>query len=191
MQAVRNGYIGFDPTADSLHVGNLVQIMMLVHFQRCGHKPDRPGGRRHGHGGRSQAARAPSATCSMRPRCATTSRAFRQQLERFIDFKGANAAELVNNYDWFKDMGFLRFIREVGKHITVNYMMAKDSVKNRLETTGSASRSSATSWCRATTTTGLEEQRLHAADGRQRPVGQHHHRYRAYPADGRGEAHGR
>jgi tyrosyl-tRNA synthetase len=76
-----------------------------------------------------------------------------KQLERFLDFNGPNAARLVNNYDWFKDMGFLRFIREVGKHITVNYMMAKDSVKSRLET-GCPSPSSATSWCRATISNG-------------------------------------
>ncbi len=129
----QRGYIGFDPTADSLHVGNMVQIMMLVHFQRCGNTPIALVG------GATGMVGDPSGKSSERNLLDENALRHNQacvqaQLERFIDFTGANAAELVNNYDWFKDMGFLRFIREVGKHITVNYMMAKDSVKNRLET---------------------------------------------------------
>ena len=129
----QRGYIGFDPTADSLHVGNLVQIMTLVHFQRCGNVPlalvggatglvGDPSGKSAERNLLDEEALRHNQVC------------IRAQLERFLDFSGANAAEMVNNYDWFKDMGFLRFIREVGKHITVNYMMAKDSVKNRMET---------------------------------------------------------
>jgi len=129
-----SGYIGFDPTADSLHVGHLVQVMTLTHFQRCGHKPvalvggatgmvGDPSGKRSERNLLDEEALRHNQAC------------VQKQLERFLDFSGTvNPARMVNNYDWFKDMGFLRFIREVGKHITVNYMMAKDSVKSRLET---------------------------------------------------------
>ena len=125
-------YVGFDPTADSLHIGNLVPIMLLVHWQRAGHTPVALVGGATGMVGD--------------PSGKTTERQFldlgvlnhnlacqRAQLEKFLDFKGDNAASVVNNYNWFKDFGFLDFIRDVGKHITVNYMMSKDSVKNRLE----------------------------------------------------------
>ncbi|MDA0728214.1 MAG: tyrosine--tRNA ligase [Bacteroidetes bacterium] len=125
-------YVGFDPTADSLHIGNLVPIMLLVHWQRAGHTPIALVGGATGMVGD--------------PSGKTAERQFldldvlqhnlgcqRRQLERFLDFSGDNAASVVNNYDWFQDMTFLDFIRDVGKHITVNYMMSKDSVKNRLE----------------------------------------------------------
>ena len=130
----QRGYIGFDPTADSLHVGNLVQIMFLTHFQRSGHRAvalvggatgmvGDPSGKKSERNLLDEEALRHNEAC------------IKAQLERFLDFNSAtNPAQLVNNYDWFKDMGFLHFIREVGKHITVNYMMAKDSVKNRLET---------------------------------------------------------
>lgn len=127
------GYIGFDPTADSLHVGHLVQVMTLTHFQRCGHKPVALVGGATGmvgdpSGKRSERDLLDEEALRHNQACVRT------QLERFLDFSGTvNPARMVNNYDWFKDMGFLRFIREVGKHITVNYMMAKDSVKSRLE----------------------------------------------------------
>jgi len=130
----QKGYIGFDPTADSLHVGNLVQIMLLVHFQRAGHKPVALVGGATGmvgdpSGKSSERNLLDEATLQHNVAC------IKAQLERFLDFNDpVNPAELVNNYDWFKDMGFLQFIRDVGKHITVNYMMAKDSVKKRLET---------------------------------------------------------
>lgn len=126
------GYIGFDPTADSLHVGHLVQVMTLTHFQRCGHKPLALVGGATGMVGDPSGKRTERNLLdeeSLRHNEACV----KQQLERFLDFSGSNAARMVNNYDWFKDMGFLRFIREVGKHISVNYMMAKDSVKSRLE----------------------------------------------------------
>jgi tyrosyl-tRNA synthetase len=131
---VTAGYIGFDPTADSLHVGHLVQIMTLVHFQRAGHKPYALVGGATGMvgdpSGKSQERNLLDAeTLNQNVKCV------KEQLEKFLDFEcGVNSAEMVNNYDWFKDMSFLDFIRDVGKHITVNYMMSKDSVKKRLET---------------------------------------------------------
>ncbi len=126
------GYIGFDPTADSLHIGNLVQIMTLVHFQRCGHKPYALVG------GATGMVGDPSGKSSERNLLSEDTLnhnllSVKQQLEKFLDFTGDNKAEVVNNYDWFKEFRFLDFIRDVGKHITVNYMMAKDSVKSRME----------------------------------------------------------
>lgn len=128
-----SGYIGFDPTADSLHIGNLVQIMILVHFQRCGHKPFALVG------GATGMVGDPSGKSSERNLLSEdvlkhNQEAVKKQLEKFLDFTGVNKAEMVNNYDWFKEFRFLDFIRDVGKHITVNYMMAKDSVKSRLDT---------------------------------------------------------
>ncbi|MFN5784849.1 MAG: tyrosine--tRNA ligase [Flavobacteriia bacterium] len=131
---VSAGYIGFDPTADSLHVGHLVQIMTLVHFQRAGHKPYALVGGATGMVGDPSGKSAErnlldADTLNHNVKCV------KEQLEKFLDFNsGSNSAEMVNNYDWFKDMSFLDFIRDVGKHITVNYMMSKDSVKKRLET---------------------------------------------------------
>ena len=131
---VTAGYIGFDPTADSLHVGHLVQIMTLVHFQRAGHKPFALVGGATGMVGDPSGKSAErnlldADTLNHNVKCV------KEQLEKFLDFNsGSNSAEMVNNYDWFKDMSFLDFIRDVGKHITVNYMMSKDSVKKRLET---------------------------------------------------------
>lgn len=129
-----SGYIGFDPTSDSLGVGNLVQIMTLLHFQQCGHKPIALVG------GATGMVGDPSGKSAERNLLNEETLQFnlasqKKQLEKFLDFSsGANAAEIVNNYDWFKDFKFLDFIREVGKHITVSYMMAKDSVQSRLET---------------------------------------------------------
>jgi tyrosyl-tRNA synthetase len=134
LKQVSAGYIGFDPTADSLHVGHLVQIMTLVHFQRAGHKPYALVGGATGMvgdpSGKSQERNLLDAeTLQHNVACV------KKQLEAFLDFNsGSNAAEMVNNYDWFEKMSFLDFIRDVGKHISVNYMMAKDSVKKRLET---------------------------------------------------------
>ncbi|MFN8276911.1 MAG: tyrosine--tRNA ligase [Chitinophagales bacterium] len=132
MKEVVTGYIGFDPTADSLGVGNLVQIMTLLHFQQCGHKPVAL------IGGATGMVGDPSGKSAERNLLdeATLQRnleAQQKQLEKFLDFSGANAAVIVNNYDWFRNFSFLEFIRDVGKHISVNYMMAKDSVQNRLE----------------------------------------------------------
>lgn len=128
------GYIGFDPTADSLHIGNLVPILLLMHFQRAGHKPIALVGGATGMvgdpSGKSEERKfLDEETLRYNLSCQ------KKQLEKFLDFAAKiNAAEIVNNYDWFKDMGFLQFLREAGKYITVNYMMAKDSVKKRLET---------------------------------------------------------
>lgn len=127
------GYVGFDPTADSLHIGNLVPVMLLVHLQRAGHKPIALVG------GATGMVGDPSGKSAERPMLdesvlQNNLDAQKAQLQKFLDFDcGAQSAELVNNYDWFKDFSFLGFIREVGKHISINYMMAKDSVKNRLE----------------------------------------------------------
>jgi tyrosyl-tRNA synthetase len=133
-----SGYIGFDPTADSLHIGSLVPILLLVHLQRAGHKPVALVG------GATGMVGDPSGKSEERNLLDETTlnhnlQAIRKQLEKYLDFDQAktNAAEMVNNFDWFRNMNFLDFIRDVGKHITVNYMMAKDSVKRRLEgTTG-------------------------------------------------------
>jgi len=128
------GYIGFDPTADSLHIGNLVQIMTLVHFQQCGHKPVALVGGATGMVG-DPSGKSDERNLLSEEILRHNEACVKRQLEKFIDFSsGATGAELVNNYEWFKDYKFLDFIREVGKHITVNYMMAKDSVQKRLET---------------------------------------------------------
>ncbi|MDB4250719.1 tyrosine--tRNA ligase [Flavobacteriales bacterium] len=128
-----SAYIGFDPTADSLHIGSLVQIMILVHLQRCGHKPFALIGGATGmvgdpSGKSKERNLLDEKTLNHNLVCV------QKQLEQFLNFDcGANSAEVVNNYDWFKEFNFLEFIRDVGKHIPVNYMMAKDSVKSRLE----------------------------------------------------------
>lgn len=128
------GYIGFDPTADSLHIGNLVQIMTLVHFQRCGHKPLALVGGATGMVG-DPSGKSAERNLLSEEALRHNQDCVRQQLERFLDFSpGPSQAEMVNNYDWFRDFRFLDFIRDVGKHMTVNYMMAKDSVQKRLET---------------------------------------------------------
>ncbi|MBL0181898.1 MAG: tyrosine--tRNA ligase [Chitinophagaceae bacterium] len=127
-------YIGFDPTADSLHIGSLVPIILLVHLQKAGHKPialvggatgmvGDPSGKSEERNLLSEDVLNHNVAC------------VKAQLEKFLDFDKSkpNAAEMANNYDWFKEFSFLNFIRDVGKHITVNYMMAKDSVKKRLE----------------------------------------------------------
>ena len=129
-----SAYIGFDPTADSLHIGSLVQIMTLVHFQRSGHKPFALVGGATGMVGDPSGKSAERILLSedvLNHNLAC----IQKQLEKFLNFDcGDNSAEVVNNYDWFKNFNFLDFIRDVGKHISVNYMMAKESVKTRLET---------------------------------------------------------
>ncbi|WP_306551086.1 tyrosine--tRNA ligase [Daejeonella sp.] len=128
-----SGYIGFDPTADSLHVGHLTQIMTLIHFQRSGHKPFALVG------GATGMVGDPSGKSAERNLLSEdvlnhNVKCLEEQLKKFLDFNcGPKSAEMVNNYDWFKNFTFLDFIRDVGKHLTVNYMMAKDSVKKRLE----------------------------------------------------------
>lgn len=133
MEASTSAYVGFDPTADSLHVGNLVPIMLLKHFQRCGHKPIALVGGATGMVGDPSGKSAERNLLSM-DIIHKNQEAIKVQLQKFLSFEGDNAAEMVNNHDWFGNMGFLDFIRDTGKHISVNYMMAKDSVKKRLET---------------------------------------------------------
>jgi tyrosyl-tRNA synthetase len=127
------GYIGFDPTSDSLGVGNMVQIMTLLHFQQAGHKPIALVGGATGMVGDPSGKSAERNLLDENTLNHNLS-SQKKQLEKFLDFNcGENSAEIVNNYDWFKGFSFLEFIRDVGKHISVNYMLAKDSVKNRLE----------------------------------------------------------
>lgn len=126
------GYIGFDPTADSLHVGSLAQIMTLIHFQRAGHKPYALVGGATGMVG-DPSGKSAERNLLSEDVLQHNLAGIQCQLEKFLDFNSsANSAQMVNNYDWFKGYTFLNFIRDVGKHITVNYMMAKDSVKNRI-----------------------------------------------------------
>ena len=128
-----SGYVGFDPTADSLHIGNLVPIILLVHLQKAGHKPFALVG------GATGLVGDPSGKSAERQLLDTSIidhnlNCQKVQLEKFLDFDcGDNSAEMVNNYDWFKGINFLDFIRDVGKHISVNYMMAKESVKLRID----------------------------------------------------------
>ncbi len=128
-----SGYIGFDPTADSLHVGHLMQVMTLIHFQRAGHKPFALVGGATGMVG-DPSGKSDERNLLNEETLNHNVACIHQQLEKFLNFNsGANSAVMVNNYDWFKNFNFLAFIRDVGKHITVNYMMAKDSVKRRLD----------------------------------------------------------
>ena len=137
LEKMRAAYIGFDPTADSLHIGNLVPIMLLAFFQRSGHKPVALVGGATGmigdpSGKSSERNLLDEETLRHNQKCV------RQQLSQFLDFNSGadNEAVMVNNYDWMKEFSFLDFIRDVGKHITINYMMAKDSVKNRISGEG-------------------------------------------------------
>ncbi|GHB88357.1 tyrosine--tRNA ligase [Persicitalea jodogahamensis] len=133
-QQMTVGYIGFDPTAASLHIGNLATIMLLVHFQRAGHKPLALVGGATGMIG-DPSFKASERSFLSEETLRLNQEGIRRQLESFLDFdSGENSAEMVNNYDWFKEMGFLQFLREVGKFLSVNYMTSKDSVRTRLET---------------------------------------------------------
>jgi len=129
-----SGYVGFDPTSDSLHIGSLVPILLLVHLQRAGHKPIALVGGATGMvgdpSGKSQERNLLSEDILQK-----NLEGIKKQLRKFLDFdsNSLTSAEMVNNYDWFREIGFLEFIRDVGKHITVNYMMSKDSVRKRLD----------------------------------------------------------
>jgi tyrosyl-tRNA synthetase len=128
------GYIGFDPTADSLHIGSLVQIILLMHLQRAGHQPVALVGGATGMVG-DPSGKSEERNLLSEDILNHNVKCVHNQLEKFLDFTStSNPAIMANNYDWFKDMGFLTFIRDVGKHLTVNYMMSKDSVKKRMET---------------------------------------------------------
>ena len=134
LTGMKSVYVGFDPTADSLHVGNLIPIMMLVHSQIAGHKPFALVGGATGMIG-DPSGKSEERNLMDLDILNHNVEAQKAQLKKFINFvDGENKAEMVNNYDWFKDMNLLDFIRNVGKHITINYMTAKDSVKKRLET---------------------------------------------------------
>jgi tyrosyl-tRNA synthetase len=128
-----SGYIGFDPTADSLHIGHMVQVMLLVHFQRAGHTPIALLGGATGMIG-DPSGKSEERNLLDEASLRKNQEAIRKQLSKFLDFQSdiENRALMVNNFDWMKDYTFLGFIREIGKHITVNYMMSKDSVRKRL-----------------------------------------------------------
>ena len=133
-KGIATAYIGFDPTADSLHIGSLVQIMTLVHFQKSGHKPLALIGGATGLVG-DPSGKSKERNLLSKETLDANIKGITKQLEQFLDFDcGTNSAEVVNNYDWFDDFSFLGFIRDVGKHITINYMLSKDSVKSRMET---------------------------------------------------------
>lgn len=129
-----SGYVGIDPTADSLHIGHLVGVMMLRHLQRAGHRPIAVVGGATGMIG-DPSLKSAERTLLDEETLRQNQEAIKKQLAKFLDFESdaPNAAKLLNNYDWMKDYSFLNFIRDIGKHITVNYMMSKDSVKKRLE----------------------------------------------------------
>lgn len=134
-----SGYVGIDPTADSLHIGHLVGVMMLKHFQRAGHRPIAVIGGATGMIG-DPSLKSQERNLLDEATLRHNQEAIKKQLSKFLDFESdaPNAAILVNNYDWMKDYSFLNFIRDIGKHITVNYMMAKDSVKKRIAGEGSS-----------------------------------------------------
>ncbi|MDO8968157.1 tyrosine--tRNA ligase [Algoriphagus sp.] len=133
-KGMASAYLGFDPTADSLHIGHLVGVMTLLHFQRAGHKPFALVGGATGMIG-DPSFKSAERNLLDKPTLDHNVACIQSQLSKFLDFSGAsgNKAELVNNFDWMSQFSFLEFIRDVGKHITVNYMMSKDSVKRRLE----------------------------------------------------------
>nr|WP_314556954.1 tyrosine--tRNA ligase [uncultured Capnocytophaga sp.] len=134
MEGLRAAYVGIDPTADSLHIGHLVGVMMLRHFQNCGHKPYALVGGATGMIG-DPSGKSVERNLLTEEVLAHNIAGIKKQLAKFLDFESTapNRAELVNNYDWMKEFSFLSFIRDIGKHITVNYMMAKDSVKKRFD----------------------------------------------------------
>ena len=171
-------YLGIDPTADSLHIGHLCGVMMLRHFQRCGHKPLALVGGATGMIG-DPSGKSAERNLLDEATLRHNQEAIKKQLAKFLDFDSdaPNRAELVNNYDWTKDVSFLDFAREIGKHITVNYMMAKESVQKRRgprRTFVHGIHISAASGIRLPAS--VSGKGLPAAARRLRPMGQHHHR---------------
>lgn len=157
-------YVGIDPTADSLHIGHLVSVMMLKHFQRAGHKPIALVGGATGMIG-DPSMKSQERNLLDEKTLRHNQEAIKKQLSKFLDFESdaPNAAELVNNYDWMKNFSFLDFIRDVGKYITVNYMMSKDSVKGVLperEATDCHSQNSHTNWYKDTTLPTCTKQKI-------------------------------
>ncbi|MCX2837140.1 tyrosine--tRNA ligase [Salinimicrobium sp. MT39] len=138
LEGLRSAYVGIDPTADSLHIGHLVGVMMLKHFQEAGHRPVALVGGATGMIG-DPSGKSNERNLLTEATLLQNQNALKNQLSKFLDFESEaeNAAVMVNNYDWMKDFSFLSFIRDVGKHITVNYMMSKDSVKKRLSSDSS------------------------------------------------------
>lgn len=138
LEGLRSAYVGIDPTADSLHIGHLVGVMMLKHFQQAGHRPVALVGGATGMIG-DPSGKSNERNLLTEATLLHNQNALKKQLANFLDFEGdtQNAAVMVNNYDWMKNFSFLEFIRDVGKHITVNYMMSKDSVKKRLSSDSS------------------------------------------------------
>jgi tyrosyl-tRNA synthetase len=134
LKEMTTGYVGFDPTADSLHIGSLVPIILLVHMQKAGHKPIALIGGATGMIG-DPSGKSEERNLLNEETLEKNISGIKKQLEKFLDFNPSspNAAEIVNNYDWFKPISFIHFLRDVGKHITVNYMMAKESVRKRIE----------------------------------------------------------
>ena len=135
-----SGYVGFDPTSDSLHIGSMLPIILLMHMQKAGHKPYALIGGATGMIG-DPSGKSAERNLLDKDTLSKNIEGIKKQLSRFLNFEDniPNKAELVNNYDWFKDFNFLDFIRDIGKYITVNYMMSKDSVKSRLEGTSGLS----------------------------------------------------
>lgn len=134
LKETTTGYIGFDPTSDSLHIGSLVPILLLMHLQKAGHKPIALVGGATGMIG-DPTGKSDERNLLQEHELQKNLEGIKRQLSKFLDFSGTTptSAEIVNNYDWFKDMSFIEFLRDTGKHITVNYMMAKDSVKKRID----------------------------------------------------------
>ena len=133
LKEVTTAYVGIDPTADSLHVGHLVSVMMLKHLQLAGHKPIALVGGATGMIG-DPSFKSAERVLLDEETIEQNIQGIKKQLQKFLRFEGENAALILNNYDWFKNYSFIDFVRDAGKHITVNYMMSKDSVKKRLET---------------------------------------------------------
>ncbi len=181
------GYIGFDPTASSLHVGSFLQIMLLVRLQRSGHTPIAIVGGGTGLIG-DPSGRSSERQLLTKEMTDANLQGIRKQLERFLDFSAvSNAAKIINNADWLVHIPMVDFMRDIGKHFTVNYMLAKDSVDRRI---GNEDGISFTEF-KLHAASGLRlshagpEPQLHAADGRQRSVGQHHGRNRFDPQSDR------